>query len=207
MAINDVFKCILSHDVPGAPGNPSTGFFYRQTSDAIGIEGTDLVADVAEAWLVTALPAYRALLEDSISLLQIEVYNLSDVLYSATVGINLPGLLTAADDELTSLRSAPVVSLRTGKVGRSYRGRQYLMPLAEGHQANGVIGGFYEALVQTYFADARVVQSGPLDNVYIHSVYSKTLSEVAGSPVDNLVKSVRLNSKLGSQRNRVKDIR
>jgi len=189
--------------MPSLPGTPGTGLQVRQISEQQAYEGVALVRDVAKAWIETAAQSYLNLLWSQATLKTIEVRNLSDPLYVYTENIDEPGELFSLNNEGVSGRSAPVVSFRTGLAGRSYRGRAFLMPVPEGWQEDGRLVPAMLALEQDYLDDIRQIKPpGILENTYQHTVYSGSLSEIAGVVVDNLVTEAFPQPLLGSQRHR-----
>ena len=202
MAVNDIFSVVFSHTVPNAKANPSVTHHFRQTGQVTPLVGNLLSADVIQAWVDTVITAYSNLIATNITLDTIDVVQVNNPVFGAINNIALAGVLALGGADLCSVRSSPVVSLRTGLRGRSFRGRSFFMTIPEVHNVGGVISAAFNVNMLAYMNGVLVITSIPSGNTYSLTVFSPTLS-VPPVFVDNTVLSFIQNPKLGSQRKRM----
>lgn len=153
MAIGDVYKLA----VVGAfgLGQEFVNTFHYRCEDA---GAGDFPSDLALSWQLTALPNYLDLLMDSSLVVQIEVRQVTgSPLASNDLVINETG---ANSGEQLPPQVCPLVSWRTGLIGRRNRGRSYLPAPPENIQDAGALTtGFLES-IQTFADSCKLLTGG-----------------------------------------------
>lgn len=146
MAIGDFYKMTLRMTFTGVDTIVNT-FHYRQ--DTIPIFDTPS-NDLAEAWLEEVWPTYKAFLSARIVLQVIEVRPVDPAgdFWDESVGENGTG----GSGDIVPLTSAPLVTWRTGLIGRTNRGRVYLPPPPEANQDGGSLTSGYKTAIQDWAA-------------------------------------------------------
>jgi hypothetical protein len=163
--------------------------------------GNLLVQDVIDAWQNSAQPEYLASLSDVTDLEVIQVRGITNPEFGTDQSVSLAGEVVSGGLGIISPRSAPVVSLRTGLIGRSFRGRSFLMSPNENETVNGALSVNLQSVIDDYY-NAALQITGPVSgNVYRMTIFSKTLS-TEESLVDNLVTNFIIRVNVGSQRKR-----
>jgi hypothetical protein len=201
MAVNDIFKLAFLHTQPATTGTSVTTLHYRQTEQVTALVGNLLVQDVIDAWQDSAQPEYLTSLPDVTTLNVIQVRGITNPQFGTDQAVGLAGGIDDGGLGIISPRSAPVVSLRTGLIGRSFRGRSFLMSPTENLTANGVMVTALIENIDDYY-NAALQITGPVSgNVYRMTIFSKTLS-TEESLVDNLVTNFIIRANTGSQRKR-----
>lgn len=131
---------------------------------------------------------------------RILAFNLNQPTESAQAAIGEDG--TATGDP-SPARASPVVALNTANRGRSYHGRKYLPPIVEADKDGSNISTGALTILKAFADSMLTLGSG--GNSGRQAVYSKTLStptNVVGTPITG----TRVNSRLGSQRRRLRTI-
>ena len=122
-------------------GQPVTFTIYVTAGEPITTVQLNLALAAAEAWASTWIPA---LCNGSTQLIAIEALDVSvedGVQLVQVPAVLIAGLVTG-DAAPNSL--AVVISWRTARVGRSYRGRTYFPGLAEGQMLGNFINNAYQ---------------------------------------------------------------
>lgn len=170
MAINDVYKVTLLWNVAGNSGFVSSGFHYRQ--DGIGAASITDVGDEHKAWwdaIKEHFPTNCSL--DQITLRRIEPLEPLEQLYTT----GLPDAGTSAGGAVTA-QVATLISLRTGNIGRSYRGRAYLPAMSESEYDTSVIIPSATASDIANETENLFAAMNALGTLYQAVVWSPTLS-------------------------------
>jgi hypothetical protein len=202
MAVNDVFRMAVSFNVPNATGPVVITHYFRQTAQIAVLTGNALMEDVSNAWTSDARPELLATQSSLITLTGVSIRGITNNMFGFDLSMALLGSRTPPGESLVSPRSAPVVSIRTGLIGRSFRGRNFLPPPNETDQDSGFLSTTVRDLIDDYYDALRVIISPGSSNEYSHTVYSPTLSE-GGPVVDNLVESVLVRFSMGTIRGRM----
>jgi hypothetical protein len=158
--------------------------------------------DVGIAWINDARADLLASQSSLITLTGISMRGITNPTFGFDQSMALSGGRTPPGESLVSPRTAPVVSLRTGLIGRSFRGRNFLPPPNETDQDSGFLSTTVRGLIDDYYGSLRVIVSPASSNEYSHTVYSPTLSE-GGPIIDNLVESVLVRFSMGTIRGRL----
>lgn len=201
MAVGDVFKLAFLHDVPEADGDVIITHHYRQTGQVTPLVGVPLVQDVVDAWMDEGQTTYLAVLSSLIVLDTIQARGITNPLFGADDAVTLSGGRAAGISGLTSPRNSVVASLRTGLIGRSYRGRFYMPPPNEDDIEASILTGAYQNDLLAYILAAVEVISVASGNTYAMTIFSPTLSAL-GPIIDNLITSWLVRRQIGSQRRR-----
>jgi hypothetical protein len=203
MAVNDVSKIALVHSLVGADGDIVVTHHYRQTTDGNGKNPAAIQVALANAWLEDAKPEWLLSLSDRVVLETIQVRGVSEPLFGVDIAVGEAGDLPPVGLGNAPYRTAPVVSLRTGLIGRSYRGRNFLPPPNETDIENGILESILVTLIETYYANAMTINfADPALDEWKLTVYSPTLSLINENVTDNLVTNVIVRPVAGSQRGR-----
>lgn len=135
MATGQTYKVTLDFS-DGSQKNKSTGFYLRQDTVA-GFDVGDVEGVVVDWWdtevggsgLTTGM---KALYDPAYALEAVTLRKIDPVEATITTdSTGLPIAGTSAGDPLP-MENATLVSLRTGNIGRSYRGRMYLPAVSDG---------------------------------------------------------------------------
>ena len=144
---------------------------YRQTSIGGSDEGTEL----ANAWIEFGGPAYGAMLSEHCGIVNIKVRNVDRPVYGTDVPVT-PAISGEVSGDASSPTAPQIMTIRTGLVGKSYRGRNYLFPTGEALVGGGQIAGTYATLVASYFAAIQDLIDSVSGFEYRLGVWSPTLS-------------------------------
>lgn len=197
MAVGDVFKMVISFELPGTSKPGSNSVYFRQRTEVTILSGNLLVEDLNATWLADVKDLYRALIPSNLDLIQIDTVGITFPTFGDLDTINEVGLLSNAGAENLPAQTAPVLKFATGLRGKSYRGRNYLPPINEANFGGGqLFSAGYIAAVDAYVAAMNSMTSSFSSNQYDHTVYSKTLL------LDNIVTEYVLRNKPGTQRRR-----
>jgi hypothetical protein len=109
-----------------------------------------------------------------------------------TTGLPLAGIATS--DNIPA-QNAALVNVRTANIGRSYRGRMYLPPVAEGFVDNGKLSVTLAPLMRTAFVN--LLSALDVDD-FRPCVFSKKLN----LSTDIVISSTRVDRVLRTQRRR-----
>jgi len=181
MAVNDVYRVSIEFQGPGGAGQFFiTPHYEVQASLGSAEAEAEAVCIATEAnWFTDALGAQmQQFMSSSVSAIACHARNLMqptigyDYIFPAPVGGGVAGDMLPPQD-------AMVVTLQTGKVGRSYRGRLYLPGLPETSQVGGLFVTGLTADVQDAIEKVRYMAYlgalGAFD--FLQCVWSKKLSE------------------------------
>jgi hypothetical protein len=138
MAIGDVYRLTVECNHLGNGEEYINVHHFRQAS---GIVQAEEGADLCEAWVQLVQPLFIPLLSNSIGAVSLEVRKVGDPSY--IFGQTVTGGTGTSTGDMLPPFVAPLISWRTGLAGRSRRGRTYMPPTAESHQAGGVIAASY----------------------------------------------------------------
>lgn len=188
MAIGDVFKLSLEMTFTGTDQIVNT-FHYRQEAVVIGNPAEDL----ANQWVNDVFPTYRLFLSDRIVLQVVTVRPIPPATNMADAIVGLNGQHGSGD--IVPLSDAPIVTWRTGQVGRSRRGRTYLPPPQESVQDGGSINSTYKGLI-TDWADVNMQLLELAVVQWQQVIWSETLAEA--TPVTTYI----VRDIMGDQRRR-----
>lgn len=143
MSDGDVYKVLIVWSNVVTAKNETVGLYVQQNG-GLGFDVND-AGDAVKAWWNTELNSsglgagQKAIHPDSISLDHVELRKwdpLDPIVDSYTTGLPIAG--SDVTDPLPG-ENAILVSLRTGKIGRRYRGRVYLPPCGEDQQDGNVL--------------------------------------------------------------------
>lgn len=195
MAIGDVFKLSI---VSTFTGNDQivNNLHYKQ----LAVPTDPPAQALADLFLAEAMPAYLNLLSTRITVQLLEVRQVlgGEGSYDLTVDDN--GNLSS--DDIVPLTSAPIISWRTGLIGRAHRGRTFLPAIPEGNQDAGNLDTSYKTLMGSFAASARVLDDGT-DEIFQLCIFSTELDGAPRvPPVGTLVTSWIIRDNMGSQRRR-----
>jgi hypothetical protein len=204
MAVGDVTKIALIHSLTGADGDIIVTHHFRKVSEPAPIsEAADLEL-LLDTWQSNVQAEWLAALSDRVVLQTVQARSITHPLFGSDRAVGLPGDLAPIGLGNTSYRVAPVVSLRTANIGRSYRGRNFLPPPNETDIENGALEAPLIALIQAYYTDVIGIGDGniPIQNSWSMTIYSPTLSAATSTVVDTPVTSFQVRSIAGTQRGR-----
>jgi len=191
MAIGDFYKvAILGRS--GAGDQLVNTLAYKQASaNLYPTPSEDLAQAFAQSDVLGTL--YVAAMSDDCKIYAVQVR-----------GITTPseGFDLALDPELTGTRTGEqlppqdtcVVTFTTGKIGRRYRGRNFMFPTGEADQSVGAWLTGYTDAVSAYCAGLQSVEVASVTGNYGQHVYSRKFSigtPVTGHIVRTFVKSQR----------------
>jgi len=205
MAVNDVTKLAFVHSMTGADGDIIVTHHYRQTQQGSANPGVaQAVEDLVDAWQSLAQGDWLDSQSDRLTLQSIQARSITDPTVGFDRAVGAQGTLDPVGLGTTSLRVAPVVSLRTGLIGRSFRGRNFLPPPNETDIENGILEAPLIALIDAYYDAALTLTDTiiPTPTLWTMTVYSPTLTLAGGSILDNLVTTHLTRSVAGTQRGR-----
>lgn len=180
MAQGEIYRATLVFADSGPAKTYTTAFALRQVTTA-GFDVND-VEGVVVTWWTTAYTngvAMRTLYPPEISLEEVKLRKISPLEPVETVStVGLPLVGTSAADQLPG-QNAVLVSSRTGKIGRRYRGRNFLPSPSEGVLGESLSVGLAEDIA---FQWSGLI--GDLKSIGVLSasqadmgVWSKTASE------------------------------
>lgn len=119
--------------------------------------------DVATRWQTDCQTAYLACVSSAVELVDLTVVDIGTL--SAYV-LALTGTGTLVGD-MCPPQVAGVISWRTTKVGRKYRGRTYMPGVPENHQSGGVPDATLVAAYGSYAAALRTVWPLPFSGNFV----------------------------------------
>lgn len=174
MAIGDIFKVSIVARGPQDQELVNT-LYYRQEYATVFDTPQE---DLAQAFLLEDGPIdkYIPCVSNQCSFDKIEVRGVTD----PTVGFDLPidpprpGGIT---EHCLPPGDACVVTFTTGRIGRAYRGRNYLFPAGEGDQASGVFSAGYLSVVGEYADVIQYVGDGVATAEYQQVVHSSVAGD------------------------------
>lgn len=176
MATGDTYKVTMVFSRSATDPSITTGFYVKQDS-AVGFDVGDM-GDAVKSWWDTELNSsgmatgMKGAYDDDIDLESVtlrKINPLAPVIDVYTTGLPISGSLT---DAPLPAQDAPILSLRTGNIGRSYRGRMYLPPVAESEVNQNLTlaraddyaeqaAGLFKAINSSIAYDATVVVWSP----------------------------------------------
>lgn len=192
MAVGDVFRFAVIGNNQGIDELVNV-HHYVQTSAGGDDEGVDLI----DAWVANVMPSFLDTFSELCSLVGFQVRNINQPEFGTDYSLPASenGTLTG---EMVPPQVAPVISWRTGLIGRRRRGRSFGWPINEGSQNAGQMSLTLQALLTEYANDALAFAGGA---AYEKVIYSNI--EGATPPVlVTTVNSVVVDVILGSQRRR-----
>lgn len=176
MAIDDVYAVTLEFQDTDA-GGPfmSSHYAVRQAGLTWNAQG---VMSAAYDWWdsgYTGIAAVKSHYAATLSLTNITVRRINPL--EAIITPSTETFPVAGTDSGNSLppNSAAVLSIRTAKIGRSFRGRMFLPPPSEADTAGNLVEADAQAIADAFAALANAT-AGLSGGGYI-GVYSKKLSE------------------------------
>jgi len=188
MAVGDVFKMALELTFTGNDQIVNT-FHYRQELPVIG----NAAEDLGNQWLTDVFPTYQLFLSNRIVLALITIRPVPPALETADITVGVSGLHGAGD--IVPLSDSPIVSWRTGLVGRSRRGRVYLPPPQESVQDAGNLSLPYITLIDNWASiNLQLLELGIPQ--WQQVVYSPTIN--ISTPITAWI----VNNNMGDQRRR-----
>lgn len=184
MAQNDVFAFTMIQQGPSFLQEIVNVLHYQQTTATGDDDGTIL----ANAWLTTAGASWQNVVNVGVALTSLRIRNLTQPQFGIDFPVS-PPLAGLRPGEAVPATSAAVLSLRTGLVGRSRRGRHYLAPCSEADQSSGQLSGLYIADLTTYANAIRVVSDLTLSsyNLVVRSEVLLTSFTVTSIVVDQIL--------------------
>jgi hypothetical protein len=199
MAIGDIYKLGFIFLSNATGEEQTTGLHLTQQSGVVDMGISD-VGPIVKDWFDVGLGGaneFKQYVSADMSLIRIElrkVLPLSATVLQYVTGLPIVG--TAAGDDLPP-GSSVVASLRTGLIGRSYRGRMYLPTMTEAFcNADGNL----TSAVALEIADGIVTMIRAINGVIVGDpvvdVYSRTLGS------GEAVIQVKVDERIRSQRRR-----
>lgn len=198
MAVNDVYKATAKFDAPDADGEMNFNIHYRTVTVNTPQGDTEEAQAIADTLVNQIALNYVLLMPTPITFLGVDVIGVTNPLIGVTSPASNPG---GGGANPVSYRSAPVAKLLTGIRGRSYNGRIYLMTVDESQQTGGVMLPSYTASLQTAVESFRLLTDIATTNEFQATIFSKTLTGT-GPIVDNIVSTIQINPRFGTQRSR-----
>lgn len=192
MALNDVFRLSVVGSNQGISELVNV-HYYQQISAGAGVTGADLV----EAWVAAALPSFLTTFSSSCFVSGFEVRNMTQPEFGVDVAVDPIENGTRAGQMLPP-QNAPVISWRTGLIGRRRRGRSYGWPGSEDDQNAGQMNVAWQTSLALYAAAAIEVANLATYHKVIYSDHDDLVPPLLVTPVTNAVVDVIL----GSQRRR-----
>lgn len=199
MALNDLYHCALVFQHADAEGEMVTILHYKQSNDVAPGTEVDYMTALADAIEDEFDLNYVNDITTDIEFDRIEIYNMDKPTFAYTHAVNKIG---AAVGEAAPLRSAPVVTKNTAFRGRSYRGRNFLMPPPESEQNAGVMLSGYVLRLETFMTGLLQLTGVGFANLFELQVYSKKLSDLSGLTENFNVTGFVVRTNLATQRGR-----
>lgn len=172
MAVNSIYKLALEGRGPQDQELVNTLYYKALTGTVFDTQAEDLIQAFMNE---TALPeSFTNLFHSSCSFTGISVRGITDPTEGADdlFDTPIPGQNTG---QCLPPFTSCVVTFTTGKIGRSYRGRNFIWPTSEANQDAGfLISGYIDA-VSDYADDIRSIGDGIVAAVYQQVVWSPTL--------------------------------
>lgn len=204
MSTNDVYKVTMVFTDTISGKEYTTGYYILP--DSIAVPTTQVVEEVCVAWWDTTLNSsgltdgMKGLYNTELSLTNVKFrqwnpLSPTETQYSADLPIS--GVVTTEDP--LPPQSSLLISLRTGNIGRSYRGRMYLPPVAEALTAERVADATALAAAKQTAGLFKEWDARTTDHA-TPVVFSKKL--VATVPDGTPITSVRCDAIIRSQRRR-----
>lgn len=189
MALNDIYRVVIEGTVRQQTVLNTLAF--QTTQIGTGSEMQALADNVAQVWDVVIQR-----LAPQLTYSRISVRGITD----NTAGLDIPYTSSGgAGSEVGDTTTALVVSLKTGLIGKSYRGRNYLPAVPEGAINGSLIDAVTRSAVETAYANFR-----PLTDVggyeFTHVIWSPTLgvmTPVQSAVCDEVPGTIR-NRRIGS---------
>lgn len=199
MSLGDVYRVSSIFEVPGADGKcVFTNHFETVTVNSV-ISDVAEAQDIATEAVDTIDTLYMPFVSDQFVFEGVKVIGISNPL----VGVELAAATAGSDtDDYVSVRSAPIVYYSTGLRGRSYNGRNFLLPCGEAQQNGGTMIASYLSSLLAFITGYRRLSQQPSTNVYDMTIYSKKLSDQSMTVVSNLVTGWGIRDTMGSLRGR-----
>lgn len=151
MAIGDVWRMTILGEVVG---QQQQNVLHYQTLIPRDGDDDDLPALILIAQEYVA-PLYEPITTAEWILREIQIRGVTHPTQGADVVIDQPGVNVG---QLLPLQSAPVLSLKTGLIGRSYRGRLYLPTITEDNAQAGVIEEPFYTTLGTFGTNLLQIQ-------------------------------------------------
>lgn len=192
MALNDVFRLSVVGSNQGISELVNV-HYYQQISAGAGVTGADLV----EAWVAAALPSFLTTFSSACFVSGFEVRNMTQPEFGVDVAVD-PIENGERTGQMLPPQNAPVISWRTGLIGRRRRGRSYGWPGSEDDQNAGQMNTAWQTSLALYAAAAIEVANLATYHKVIYSDQPDLDPPLLVTPVTNAVIDVIL----GSQRRR-----
>lgn len=129
MAINSIYRLAIEAEIAGQKF--VNVLHYRQNTISLTEIGAEFLLTACEE---TLIPAYALLVSSSVSFRKITATEVVEGGEMAERGLDVAGGVAG---ETYAFQVCPLLSWRTGQVGRSNRGRTYLFPPSESVMAAG----------------------------------------------------------------------
>ncbi len=200
MALNDVYQASIIFSHPQADGPVVNVVHYRldliitpRNEESYCGQLSGEIVTLAVAGIIPSLTANWELEE-------VVCFNLNQPQFQASTPSGVTGSNVSPND--LPIRSAPLISKRTGLRGRSFRGRMYLPSITEESQQAGEIIPAEIVILDAYGASLiNIVTAGDL-NQFNLEVYSPTLSTPPTIIVATPVATMTTNGVLATIRGR-----
>ena len=185
--------------------------------DLVGtaLEPTPTLQALANRIRDAVIPAWRACIIPDWLVQPVEVIDERDPLHpdanrtSVTAGTPQAGLrLTAPSAEVVPIQMCGMATLRTGRIGRSFRGRMFMPPLwSDNSMSDGVLSGAqftnYQGLVASIPLEPDLVTGGGTGTANL-CVYSRTRRALDHDPYAQHVTAITLDNTVRWLRSRGK---
>lgn len=201
MAVNDIYEIAVIYSNPNADGEMANVFHYRQTAYDTLSSDLDMLIDCMTFFQDDLEANYLPTLNSDFTLLRLDGFIVNKPLIGTSTFSSTAG---GSSDEYLPLRSAPVATKTTGVRGRSFRGRSFLMPVAELDQNGGGFTGPAKAALQAIIDGWLQFENVTTTNIWKMTVFSATLSTPPTIFIDNIVQTYALRQVFGSIRGRQK---
>lgn len=197
MAVGDFYRCSVIYSNTTGDGNIVNVFDYEQTDIVVAKTEDQFCNELASELRIELEDNYLSLISADWTLVRVDCFNITQPTFEGTSASGDPG--TGAGDTV-SIRSAVVVTKRTGFRGRSFRGRTFLPAPSENNQNGGEISAAYATSIGTFFSGILVLLLVN-DNRYVMVVYSSVLvdgTQVGTAEVKTTLGSIRGRQKVNS---------
>lgn len=186
MAIGDIFKLTDKQRIFGQI--VENVHHFRQTAIS-----TDPMLDLATTFRDNVLPVWRNLQAADLEHFKLEVRGVTDPNIGFDLDVSVFG--SQSGQEAIALQVAPIITWRTGFIGRSFRGRTYVAGTTEANSAGGVLTPTMVTALQAAADEIISLPAiGGLGEGYHLVVYSQTLTtatDVTGYTVQPVVGTQR----------------
>ena len=185
MAVGDVHRAWFQWSNAQTGKNLTSGFHFIQ--EGLSVNDAE-VHDAMEDWWTSQKTKHAA----NIVLDALHIRRVSPPEPIIRTRSLSPGVAGTASGEALPGETAPVISLRTASIGKSYRGRMYLPPVGEA-LSDGQLSTSTQDDIETYFETLMTTMAsvGTLMPVVVYSDALNVATEVTHVLVDRRIRAQR----------------